>query len=658
MGIRQKFFLLSGIAGLIMAIVSIVGYMTASNVLTKTIEDEIIAEVGRQSAQAEGWLLEKGQIAESTAAFFSQIPKEQEAVARSGLTTTLGVDDKEVLALTNVLEDNFAWSSIGGNMTGKNEWTKRPWYVDAKKAGKTIYTDPYKDATTGSMVVTIATPFKRKDAPGGAVCLDVKMDALTAQAAAAKYLGQGKGMIFNPHSGIIIASADTGEALKNVSENLVLKEHIDEFKKNKKGFFVSTAGGEEKVVGYSAIPESGWVVAISAPSSFVFEHLRTLKMLYAALTIIGLVLMVAACLVFSTRIVRVIVALQQRVAEIADGRLDQPSLEVDSSDELGALSGDVNKMKENLRGLIKQMAQTAEQVASSSQELTAGAHQAAEAATDVAQTVVEVANGMEKQLASIDGTKKEVDAAFINITNMTKQSESAASDSQETARAAQKGGELMQGAMTRMDGIEQSVMNSAEVVKKLGENSQAIGQIVDTISAISDQTNLLALNAAIEAARAGEHGRGFAVVAEEVRKLAGESQTSAEQIKERISTIQSDTEAAVVAMQRGTDEVKEGSAAIREVGEQFKTILSMVQGIEKKMTEIRGSAEVVANGTTNIVDAVDSIDEVSRTTSMHTQTISAAAEEQSASSEEIASASSSLATLAGDLQAATNKFKV
>ena len=209
-----------------------------------------------------------------------------------------------------------------------------------------------------------------------------------------------------------------------------------------------------------------------------------------------------------------------------------------------------------------------------------------------------------------------------------------------------------------MDGIEQSVMNSAEVVKKLGENSQAIGQIVDTISAISDRTNLLALNAAIEAARAGEHGRGFAVVAEEVRKLAGESQTSAEQIKERISTIQSDTEAAVVAMQRGTDEVKEGSAAIREVGEQFKTILSMVQGIEKKMTEIRGSAEVVANGTTNIVDAVDSIDEVSRTTSMHTQTISAAAEEQSASSEEIASASSSLATLAGDLQAATNKFKV
>ena len=209
-----------------------------------------------------------------------------------------------------------------------------------------------------------------------------------------------------------------------------------------------------------------------------------------------------------------------------------------------------------------------------------------------------------------------------------------------------------------MDGIEQSVMNSAEVVKKLGENSQAIGQIVDTISAISDRTNLLALNAAIEAARAGEHGRGFAVVAEEVRKFAGESQTSAEQIKERISTIQSDTEAAVVAMQRGTDEVKEGSAAIREVGEQFKTILSMVQGIEKKMTEIRGSAEVVANGTTNIVDAVDSIDEVSRTTSMHTQTISAAAEEQSASSEEIASASSSLATLAGDLQAATNKFKV
>ena len=658
MGLKQKFLFLSGIAGVIMVIVSIVGYVTSSNLLSKTVEEEIISEVGRQSAQADAWLREKAQIAKSTASLLSKLPKSQETLAFSTVPVTLAIEDKEVRDLMIASDDGKAMSFIDGNLTGVKDWTQRDWYTMAKKAGKAIYTDPYKDATSDNIVVTIGAPYKRDGAPGGAICEDVTMDALVHQAEMAKYKGQGKGIIFNPESGMIIASAQKEENLKKITDNPILKEHINDFKANQQGYFVTSAGGEERVVGYSVIPSSGWVVAISAPTSFVFSEMRTLRLVYGVLTIVGLVLVVAACLMLSKKIVTNIKDLQGRVSEIADGRLDQDDLDVDSSDELGMLADDVNKMKTHLRELIKQMSQTAEQVASSSQELTAGAHQAAEAATNVAQTVVEVANGMEKQLRSIDDAKKEVDTCFVDITNMTKQSEAATTDSQQTAAAAEKGGELMEGAMTRMDGIESSVMNSAEVVKKLGENSQAIGQIVDTISGIADQTNLLALNAAIEAARAGEHGRGFAVVAEEVRKLAGESQTSAEQIKNRIATIQKDTEAAVVAMQKGTDEVKEGSAAIREVGEQFKTILAMVKGIEEKMEGIHDSAETVSSGTTHIVSAVDDIDEVSRATSGHTQTISAAAEEQSASSEEIASASQALATLASDLQSATNKFKV
>src|SRR5574344_67563 len=148
-----------------------------------------------------------------------------------------------------------------------------------------------------------------------------------------------------------------------------------------------------------------------------------------------------------------------------------------------------------------------------------------------------------------------------------------------------------------MEGIEKSVLNSAEVVQKLGENSKQIGQIVETISGIADQTNLLALNAAIEAARAGEAGRGFSVVAEEERK-------------ERIAVIQSDTEQAVAAMQSGTTEVQEGTTAIREVGEQFTDIMRMVNEIKSQMEEINASVKTVSDGTTNIVAAVDSSDEV------------------------------------------------
>jgi len=358
------------------------------------------------------------------------------------------------------------------------------------------------------------------------------------------------------------------------------------------------------------------------------------------------------------RVIKQLNGLVGHMGEMSQGNLRLEPLPVTSSDEIGLMSEEFNAMLKNLRGLITQMANSAEQVAASSEELTASSQQAAEAATHVAQTVVEVAGGMDKQLSSVDSAKQNIDAAFIDINTMTEKAAVVTENTEQMAGAADHGAELMNNAMEKMNGIEQSVANSAQVVKKLGENSKQIGQIVESISAIADQTNLLALNAAIEAARAGEAGRGFSVVAEEVRKLAEQSQLSAEEIKERIAVIQGDTADAVVAMEAGTNEVALGTQAIREVGEQFQDITARVSSIKSEMVEINDEVQKVSKGMQGIVTAMDTIDEVSRSTSEETQTISAAAEEQSASSEEIASASHSLADLATELQSATGQFKV
>ena len=276
----------------------------------------------------------------------------------------------------------------------------------------------------------------------------------------------------------------------------------------------------------------------------------------------------------------------------------------------------------------------------------------------MAETVGEVSQGMGQQLTDIDGAKKNVDEVFNDITTMSAKTEQVTAAALSTSEAAQQGEQLMKEATTKMEHIEKSVMDSADVVRTLGESSQQIGQIVEAISSIADQTNLLALNAAIEAARAGEHGRGFAVVAEEVRKLAAESQTSAEQIKERILTIQRDTERAVDAMEQGTSEVQSGTQAIRDVGVQFEDIMHKVNDIKEKVTEISGSVNSVSDGAGHIVAAVDSIDTISRRTADHTNTISASTEEQSASNEEIAAASQALANMAADMQTAINKFRL
>ena len=378
-----------------------------------------------------------------------------------------------------------------------------------------------------------------------------------------------------------------------------------------------------------------------------------------AIAVIVLLIVIGAISWFVIgRVVKQINGLVGHMGEMSQGNLRLEPLPVTSNDEIGLMSKEFNAMLKNLRGLITQMANSAEQVAASSEELTASSQQAAEAATHVAQTVVEVAGGMDKQLASVDSAKQNIDAAFIDINTMTEKAAVVTENTEQMAGAADHGAELMNNAMEKMNGIEQSVANSAQVVKKLGENSKQIGQIVESISAIADQTNLLALNAAIEAARAGEAGRGFSVVAEEVRKLAEQSQLSAEEIKERIAVIQGDTADAVVAMEAGTNEVALGTQAIREVGEQFQDITARVASIKSEMVEINDEVQKVSKGMQGIVTAMDTIDEVSRSTSEETQTISAAAEEQSASSEEIASASHSLADLATELQSATGQFKV
>lgn len=534
------------------------------------------------------------------------------------------------------------------------------YYKNARSLNKeeALITDPYYDPTSKVVMSTCSAPIL--DLTGkyvGCITVDFSLKEISELMANIR-VGENGTALLTTADGTYVYSDDPTKVEKGVKitedDNKELAQAGQAMLANESGI---TEYGDNNLY-YSTVPGVNWKLAIRMPQSEINAPAVTLAKIMAFVCVVMIALCVGSIVYQANNMVRRIDELGHHIGEMAQGNLRLNPLVVDSGDELGQMADGFNTMLHQLKSIITQTMNTAEQVAASSEELTASSHQAAEAATHVAQSVVDVAAGMEKQLSSMDDAKNSIDTAFDDINVMTEKTNGVTENTEQMAGAADTGAQLMQNAMDKINSIERSVANSAEVVRKLGENSKQIGEIVDSISSIADQTNLLALNAAIEAARAGEAGRGFAVVAEEVRKLAEQSQESAEEIKNRIAVIQGDTKEAVDAMESGTQEVALGTQAIRDVGEQFQDITARVSSIKYEMEGINSAVQTVSGRMQDVVGAMDNIDKVCRDTSEETQTISAAAEEQSASSEEIASAAHSLASLATDLQDTMGKFKV
>lgn len=661
MGIKQRFMVMIGLVVLLLAAVSGIGYYMAQSILSDSVKSQLTAIVKDQGSQLDTWIESKAAILDGVGNALSKQSAEVSTTKQTLPYLGAIAGDKEILDLTSGSDSGNSFSYVDGDITNDFDARTRDWYKDAKNTGSSLFTAAYVSSggsSDGKIVISYAVPLKADSGKTiGALCEDIDLSVLENVVKKVNYEGQGTGIIIDK-KGQIIASSGEEKVMSLIHDDKELTSHYDAMLAQPTGYFEISRGGETEMFAYTTLERPGWIVGLFVPKDYVFASLTKLKIVYTVLCLLGLILITIGGAIFAKQITSVVVRLKNHAVELSQGNLAVADLEVTSNDEFGDLTNSFNTMKAHLHALIKQMSSVSEQVAAASEELTAGAHQSAEASTNVAETITKIAEGMQNQNNSIDEAKKEVDAVFTEMQAMTDNTKLIADTSNDTAIAAKTGEQLMNNAMQKMEHIESSVMSSADTVRILGENSKEIGAIVETIVAIADQTNLLALNAAIEAARAGEAGKGFAVVAEEVRKLAAESQTSAEKIKEKISSIQVDTNQAVIAMQEGTVEVQAGTEAINEVGRQFKDIMQKVSDIKTQIDAFHAASSRITNGAERIVGAVDSIDEVSRETASHTETISAAAEQQSASSTEIASSSDSLAKMASELQNATNKFKL
>ena len=299
-----------------------------------------------------------------------------------------------------------------------------------------------------------------------------------------------------------------------------------------------------------------------------------------------------------------ILRLLDEIADLADGDLTAEATVTE--DFTGAIADSINYSIDQLRALVETINNTALQVASAAQE-TQG-------------TAMHLAEASEHQAQEIAGASAAVNEMAVSIDQVSANAAESAAVAERSVAIANKGNEVVQSTISGMDVIREQIQDTSKRIKRLGESSQEIGDIVSLINDIADQTNILALNAAIQAAMAGEAGRGFAVVADEVQRLAERSSAATKQIEALVKTIQTDTNEAVISMEQTTSEVVSGARLTQDAGVALEEIEKVSSSLAALIQNISNAARQQASSAGHISNTMNVIQEITSQTSAGTTT--------------------------------------
>jgi len=303
--------------------------------------------------------------------------------------------------------------------------------------------------------------------------------------------------------------------------------------------------------------------------------------------------------------------LLDEMGNLADGDLTVEATVTE--DKTGAIADSINYAVEALRGLVTTINQAAEKVSHSAQESRSIALRLAEA------TAV--------QSGQIGQTSGAIQSLTQQIDDVAKNAGESAEVASRSVEVAGRGAQTVRDTIQGMDGIREQIQETSKRIKRLGESSQEIGEIVELIDDIADQTNILALNAAMQAAMAGEAGRGFAVVADEVQRLAERSRNATKQIEVLVRTIQADTNEAVSSMEASTAGVVEGANLAENAGDALREIENVSAYIAEITKQIADSAQRQSRQAAEINGSVQVIRGITEETAEGTQRTAASVDE-------------------------------
>ena len=359
--------------------------------------------------------------------------------------------------------------------------------------------------------------------------------------------------------------------------------------------------------------------------------------------LLGVVVIFIVWILINKSITRPIENLVAFAQKVADGDLAQ-SLTVKSNDEIAHLSEALNKMVVNLREIFDKLVAGVTTLNTSSNDISSISSMLLSASEDTTAKAQLVAAAAEELSANMGSLASAMEHASNNVGTVASGAEEMSTTIDEIAQNTDRA------RVISLKAVEQAQLTSKNV-GALGEAALEIGEVINTINAISNQTNLLALNATIEAARAGEAGKGFAVVANEIKDLARQTSEATEDINQKIHAIQESTNNAVA-------DIEQILNVINEVNEIVSTIAAGVEEQTSTTKEIAENISEVSVGIQEINENVAQSSSVSGEIARDISDVYNRAGEINSSSDQLKISAEKLSGLAEELRVLVGRFKI